>query len=126
MISYVTLGSRDLAAAGRFYTATLAPLDLVPGYADENFASFGPAGKPQLWLCKPYDGRPACVGNGVMVALDAASRAQVDAVHAAALAAGGSCEGAPGLRDYAPNFYACYFRDPDGNKLAVVCRAAEG
>ena len=124
MISYVTLGSQDLAAARAFYTAVLAPLGAGPGYADDSFAGFGPAGKPQLWVCKPYDGQPACVGNGSMVALEASSRAQVDAVHAAALAAGGTSEGAPGLRDYAPNFYACYFRDLDGNKLAVVCRAA--
>ncbi|QPF75249.1 VOC family protein [Roseateles sp. DAIF2] len=126
MISYVTLGSNALPAARAFYTAVLAPLGLVPGYANDHIAGFGPEGKPQLWVCAPYDGNKACIGNGSMLALDATSRAQVDAVHAAALAAGGTSEGAPGLRDYGPNFYACYFRDLDGNKLAVVCRAAEG
>ena len=76
-----------------------------------------------LWVCKPYNGAPASVGNGGMVALWASSWAQVDAFHAAALAHGGTSEGAPGLRLlYNPDFYAAYVRDPDGNKLAVVCR----
>lgn len=62
----------------------------------------------------------------MMVALHAKTRAAVDASHAAALAQGGADEGAPGLRPhYGPNFYAGYFRDPDGNKLAVVCRAPQ-
>jgi len=68
-------------------------------------------------------GAPASVGNGGMVALWASSWAQVDGFHAAALAHGGASEGAPGLRLlYNPDFYAAYVRDPDGNKLAVVCR----
>jgi predicted lactoylglutathione lyase len=58
-----------------------------------------------------------------MPALLAHSRAAVDAFHAAGLAAGGTDEGAPGLRPYAPDFYACYLRDPDGNKLSAVCRS---
>ena len=63
----------------------------------------------------PFDGQPATVGNGVMVALEARDRAQVDRLHAIALAHGGSDEGAPGARG--EGFYAGYFRDPDGNKL---------
>ncbi|OYV33281.1 MAG: lactoylglutathione lyase, partial [Thiomonas sp. 20-64-5] len=78
-----------------------------------------------LWLCKPFNGQPATAGNGSMVALAANSRAQVDAFHDVALVHGGSSEGAPGLRPcYGPDFYAAYVRDPDGNKLAAVCRAA--
>ncbi|MHB1692088.1 MAG: VOC family protein, partial [Thiomonas sp.] len=78
-----------------------------------------------LWLCQPFNGQPASAGNGTMVALAARTRAQVDAFHAAALAQGGTNEGAPGLRPhYGPDFYAAYVRDPDGNKLAAVCRAA--
>ena len=64
-------------------------------------------------------------GNGVTVAFDAPSRAAVDAFHAAALAAGGSDEGPPGIREhYHPNYYGAYVRDPDGNKLCVVCHHA--
>ena len=68
----------------------------------------------------PFDGQPASHGNGTMLALTAQTRAVVDAFHAAALAHGGSDEGAPGLR-YSANFYSCYVRDPDGNKLSAVC-----
>ena len=58
-----------------------------------------------------------------MIALQAASWDAVDAFHAAALACGGRCAGPPGLRaHYNPDFYAAYVRDPDGNKLAAVCR----
>jgi predicted lactoylglutathione lyase len=61
--------------------------------------------------------------NGSMVAFGARSWKEVDDFHAAALARGGSSEGAPGLRpQYNPGFYAAYVRDPDGNKVAAVCR----
>lgn len=135
MFAYICLGSNDLERSGRFYDATLGAL----GYrrcdtSAENQASwqgwigwglYEQAGAVQdaLWVCKPYDGRPASVGNGAMVALRATSWSQVQAFHAAALAHGGTSEGAPGLRlAYNPDFYAAYVRDPDGNKLAVVCR----
>ena len=75
----------------------------------------------RLYINRPYDGQPATVGNGSMPALVAHSRAAVDAFHRAALAHGGRDEGAPGLRPYGPWFYACYVRDPDGNKLSAVC-----
>jgi predicted lactoylglutathione lyase len=76
-----------------------------------------------LWVCKPFDGQPPHPGNGTMAALRAASWAQVRDFHGAALANGGTSEGEPGLRvHYNPDFYAAYVRDPDGNKLAVVCR----
>jgi predicted lactoylglutathione lyase len=83
----------------------------------------GGAQELALWLYKPFDGRAATAGNGTMVALQAHSWRQVDEFHAAALAHGGSSEGAAGLRPhYNPDFYAAYVRDPDGNKLAAVCR----
>ena len=70
-----------------------------------------------LGVTLPFDGEDASVGNGVMVAFSAGSAAAVDQVHAAALAAGGICEGPPGQR--MDNFYGAYFRDLDGNKLCV-------
>ena len=76
-----------------------------------------------LWLCLPFDGRPASAGNGTMVAFSARSWREVEQFHAQALAHGGASEGAPGLRpQYTPDFYAAYVRDPDGNKLSAVCR----
>ena len=75
-------------------------------------------------IAHPFDGGPASAGNGQMVALLAPSRAAVGRCHALALAHGGSCEGAPGLRpEYHADYYGAYFRDPDGNKLCV-CRHA--
>jgi len=67
----------------------------------------------------PYDGKPATIGNGCMVALVVDSTAKVDALHARALALGASDEGAPGPRG--EGFYAGYFRDLDGNKLNFFC-----
>ena len=71
-------------------------------------------------MTKPYDGKPATVGNGMMVALAAKNTDQVDALHAKALELGGADEGAPGPRGDS-GFYAAYFRDLDGNKLSAFC-----
>ncbi|UXH79720.1 VOC family protein [Roseateles amylovorans] len=125
MISYVTLGSNDRVKAKAFYDRVLAPLGLTPGYADDEMVGYGPSGgEVQLWIVQPYNGLDASVGNGVMLGLAASTRAQVDAVHAAALAHGGRDEGQPGPREiYGPNVYVAYFRDLDGNKLSVTCKA---
>lgn len=125
ILLYATLGANDRKAAGQFYDAVLAPLDQSALHVDDDFVGYGSGEGPAwLWICKPYDGQAAHAANGGMLALQAETRAQVDAAHAAALGAGGRDEGAPGLRHYGPNFYAAYFRDLDGNKLAVVCKAA--
>jgi len=133
MFLYVCLGTNDLARATSFYDPVLATLGLsrcdVGG--EENWDGWAGWGAYEdegrhelaLWVCRPFDGRPATSGNGTMVALRAATRSAVDAFHAAALAHGGISEGAPGLRpQYNADFYAAYVRDPDGNKLAAVCR----
>lgn len=133
MYAYVCLGTNDLERALPFYDAVMAALGQVRCDVSDEGGWIGWAGwgsyldhgatELALWLCKPYDGQPASAGNGTMVALRAATWEQVDAFHAAALAHGGSSEGAPGLRmHYQPDFYAAYVRDPDGNKLAAVCR----
>lgn len=131
MFSYVSLGTGNLARAIAFFDAVLGPLGhrRIDGYdTDATSATWGlddPG--PHLWVTLPFDGRPASVGNGTMVSFLAASRAEVDAFHAAALAQGGTDEGKPGLRpDYGPSFYAAYVRDPDGNKLNAVCYRDEG
>ena len=122
MILYMTLGTNDLASACRFYDPVLATLgvaQLRQGKDDYGYGMPGDA-EPGFWIVRPFDGQPATRGNGTMLALTAATRAAVDAFHAAALAHGGSDEGAPGLR-YTAHFYSCYVRDPDGNKLSAVC-----
>lgn len=116
MIGYVTLGTNDFARAARFYDALLGELGAKRAMNMETFISWatGP-GAPMLAIIKPFDQKPATVGNGVMVALAASSKAQVDAIHRKALELGGKDEGAPGPRG--TGFYAGYFRDLDGNKL---------
>jgi catechol 2,3-dioxygenase-like lactoylglutathione lyase family enzyme len=123
MLLYLTIGTNDLAAATRFYDPVMATLGLHRQRTEPDEIGFATLGdtRCRLWITQPYDGKPATVGNGSMPAFDAASRAAVDAFHAAALAAGGTDEGAPGLRPYGPSFYAAYVRDPDGNKLSAVC-----
>jgi catechol 2,3-dioxygenase-like lactoylglutathione lyase family enzyme len=129
MFSYVSLGTRDLSRSIAFYDAVLAPLghlripDYDPGATSAAWGLDDPG--PHLWVTAPFDGNPASVGNGTMVSFLAETRAAVDAFHAAALAHGGTDEGAPGLRpDYGAAFYAAYVRDPDGNKLNAVCYRA--
>lgn len=116
MIGYVTLGTNDLARAARFYDAIGAELGVPRMMEFDEFIAWGkPDGGAGIGLTKPFDGKAATVGNGVMVALQARDREQVQRLYDIALANGGSCEGPPGPRG--DTFYAGYFRDPDGNKL---------
>lgn len=126
MLLYLTFGTNDLSRATAFYTPTLATLGLVPVFANETEVGYAPPGAadPILYVTAPFDGKPATSGNGTMLALTAPSRDAVRAFHTTALASGGSDEGAPGLR-YAENFFSCYVRDPDGNKLSAVCQRPE-
>ena len=119
MISYTTIGTNDLDRARAFYDAALAPLGGRRTLTYERSQYYGsPDRGAMLGVVLPFDGEAATGGNGTMVALAAGSAAVVDQVHAAALAAGGACEGPPGQR--MANFYGAYFRDLDGNKLCVV------
>ena len=117
MIGYVTFGTNDLARAATFYDAIAAEMGSGRMMDFETFIAWGVMGGPAgIAATKPFDGQPATVGNGTMVALEAKDRAQVDRIYEIALANGGSDEGAPGPRGE-DGFYAGYFRDPDGNKL---------
>jgi catechol 2,3-dioxygenase-like lactoylglutathione lyase family enzyme len=133
MLTYVYFGTNNLEQAIAFYNATLKPLGMercVTGDPqwDRIAAGWGlyeDGGVRELafWIGIPFDGKSASVGNGSMVAFSARSWKAVNEFHTAALANGGTCEGPPGLRlHYAPDFYAAYVRDPDGNKIAAVCR----
>jgi catechol 2,3-dioxygenase-like lactoylglutathione lyase family enzyme len=128
MFSHITLGTNDLAAAEGFYVPVLAALGLELLFRVPGGLCFGSDLKgPKLFIGAPFDGASASVGNGTHCALMARDRASVDGFHAAALAAGGSDEGAPGLRPhYHPNYYGAYVRDLDGNKLQAVCHSAAG
>ena len=116
MIGYTTLGTNDFAKAAKFYDALLKEFGAQRAMETDKLILWaaGP-GQPMLSIIKPFDGKNATVGNGVMVALAAKSRAQVDAIYNKAIQLGGTDEGKPG--DRGGNFYAGYFRDLDGNKL---------
>ncbi|THD63384.1 MAG: VOC family protein [Bradyrhizobium sp.] len=116
MIGYVTLGTRDLKKAAAFYDKIAAEMGIGRFMESDDFIAWGSGDGAGLGLTKPFDGKPMSVGNGVMVALAAKDRAEVDRIYKLALSLGGTDEGAPGPRGDG-GFYAAYFRDLDGNKL---------
>jgi catechol 2,3-dioxygenase-like lactoylglutathione lyase family enzyme len=123
MLGYVTIGTRNLEKAVAFYSELLELLDAKEIFNLGRLVMFGQeAGGGMLAVCTPFDGEPASSGNGNMVALNAGSREKVDAIHAKALALGATDEGAVGER--MPGFYAGYFRDADGNKVAAYVMGA--
>ena len=130
MLSHVFIGIRDFERAHRFYKSLMDLLGNEQRFHDaaKGWSGWYSAGKtrPLLVIGRPFDGSPHAPGNGQMVALAAASRAQVHALYDAAMSHGGVCEGPPGLRpQYHADYYGAYFRDTEGNKLCVVCHAPE-
>ena len=117
MIGYVTLGTNDLPRATAFYDALLGELGIkrIMEFGDRGHAWGTGMDKPSLAIMKPFDQKPASVGNGTMVAIAVDSKDKVDRVWRKALELGGKDEGAAGPRG--EGFYAGYFRDLDGNKL---------
>ena len=115
MIGYVTIGVKDMARAGAFYDALLGELGAKRMMDTDRFIAWSSGPGPALSVCTPFDDKPATVGNGVMVAIAAGSREQVDAIYNKAIELGATDEGPPGPRG--EGFYAGYFRDLDGNKL---------
>lgn len=130
MLSHVYVGINNFEEALPFYSAVMAQLGARQRFVDANrpWAAWQPAegARPLFVIGAPYDNQPASCGNGQMLALMASSREMVDRAYAAAREHGGTCEGAPGLRpQYHANYYGAYFRDPEGNKLCVVCHEAQ-
>ena len=121
MIGYVTLGTNDLERAATFYDQLLAEIGGKRFMEEDRFIAWASSpDQPGVALTRPFDGKEATVGNGVMVALAVDNKAKVDTFHKKALELGGTDEGAPGPRGDS-GFYAAYFRDLDGNKLNVFC-----
>jgi catechol 2,3-dioxygenase-like lactoylglutathione lyase family enzyme len=120
MLDHVTLRTPQFERLAAFYEAALAPLGASKMMAFDDAAGFGRDAMPTLWLGASTEGSPR-----THVAITAPSRAAVDAFYAAALAAGATDNGPPGLREYGPNYYAAFVYDPDGNNLEAVCHAAE-
>jgi catechol 2,3-dioxygenase-like lactoylglutathione lyase family enzyme len=119
MIGYATVGTNDLPRATAFYEKVFAPLGVKRAFENERTVAWHTGSGPSFGVIKPFDGKAATVGNGTMIALAVDKPATVDALYRKALELGGRDEGPPGERF--KGFYAAYFRDLDGNKLAVVC-----
>jgi predicted lactoylglutathione lyase len=118
MIGYVTLGTNDMARAAKFYDDLLSVLGAKRATETEKFIAWGnDPNAPMLFVIKPADGNKATIGNGVMVALAAKSKEEVDKVYKKAISLGAKDEGPAGPRG--EGFYAGYFRDADGNKLCA-------
>ena len=130
MFSHVFIGIADFERALNFYQPLMQSLGIEQRFNDPTRPWAGwqssPGPRPLLVIAQPFNGQAPAPGNGSMVALLAASRAQVDRAYELALANGGKCEGPPGLRPhYHEHYYGAYFRDPDGNKLCVACHAPQ-
>lgn len=126
MIDHIGFAVTDIERSRAFYEAALAPLGLslrmtaTPDQTESGGTAigFGKDSRVFFWIADNER-----VGEGTHIALAADSRAEVDAFHRAALAAGGRDHGAPGLRPhYGPNYYAAFVLDPDGLNLEAVCR----
>ncbi|PVM86889.1 VOC family protein [Caulobacter radicis] len=117
-ISYMTVGSNRLEEAKAFYDALLGSIGMKPLFEHPSGGRlYRGKGVGMFGVLGPYDGNPACIGNGMMGGFDFDTREEVDAFHAKAIELGGACEGAPGER--MPKAYFAYFRDLDGNKLCA-------
>jgi len=125
MLDHIGLTVSDFARARAFYDLALAPLGIAAVVnftaeqtGGESHAGYGSEGRAYFWF---GDGKP--LTGRLHVAFAADSRATVDAFYAAATAAGGTDNGAPGLREYyAPNYYGAFVLDPDGHNIEAVCR----
>jgi catechol 2,3-dioxygenase-like lactoylglutathione lyase family enzyme len=128
VIDHTGVNVSDFARSKTFYQQALAPIGYtllveVPAAltGSGDAAGFGEAPKPDFWIGHASPNKPP-----IHVAFRVASRAQVDAFYAAALAAGGTDNGAPGLRPhYHPHYYGAFVRDPDGHNIEAVCHTPE-
>ena len=131
-IGHVSVGVRDMKKAQAFYDSVLGKIGYKPIYpvnVDGVLVAVGygeTPDKPEFWIQLPINRQPASMGNGVHIAFDCATRAQVDAFYVAAIEHQGADEGRPGLRaEYSPDYYGAFVRDPDGNKIEACCHTHE-
>ena len=121
MIDHISIAVRDLKMAEPFYAALLAPLGMTK-LREWPDAAIGFGKKyPEFWINRRADMDRVAADSGVHICLRAPDSGAVDAFHAAALGAGGTSDGAPGLREkYHSSYYAAFIRDPDGNRIEAV------
>lgn len=123
MLDHVTIGVSRMEASKQFYDRALAPLGIKRLFeVGDLYAGYGTDKRPFFWI-----GARDAVLSGAHIAFTAPDRATVDAFHAAALAAGGRDNGAPGPRPhYHANYYGGFILDPDGHNIEAVCHRASG
>ena len=122
IFSFVMVGTNDLEKSSKFYDAVFVHLRLKKVSTAERMISYAHSNDPhevKFYITKPYNKKPATIGNGTMIALLAESKEAVDKFHATALENGAVNEGDPGPRSDG-NYYG-YFRDLDGNKITARC-----
>ncbi len=125
MIGYVTVGTNDMERGAAYYDALFGSIGAGRLMDEERFIVWGVSmNATGFSIIKPYDEKPATVGNGVMVAIAMDSPEKVDAFYKKAIELGGTDEGEPGPRGDS-GFYAGYFRDLDGNKLNAFCMTSK-
>ncbi len=117
MIGYVTIGTNNLDGAVKLFDDLFEIIGVQKLWQHGGMAAWGTS-REDIALCvvRPFNGQPATLGNGNMVALRMKSRSDVDAIHAKCIALGGTNEGKPGPQGN-HDFYGGYFRDLDGNKF---------
>jgi catechol 2,3-dioxygenase-like lactoylglutathione lyase family enzyme len=125
MIDHISVGVSDLERSARFYAAALAPLGLSRLITRPATIGFGKS-YPEFWINFRAGMAPVAPDSGDHVCLRAQTTAEVDAFHAAALAAGGNSESPPSLRPHdRVRYYATFVRDPDGNRIEAVTFPAD-
>jgi catechol 2,3-dioxygenase-like lactoylglutathione lyase family enzyme len=125
MIDHISVGVADLERAARFYEPTLAALGLARLVTRPATIGFG-KNYPEFWINLRAGMKPVAPESGVHICLRAKTIAEVDAFHAAALGAGGTSDGAPGIRPHdRVKYYAAFVIDPDGNRIEAVTFPAE-
>ena len=123
LLDHVSITVPDLARAMPFYRAVMTALGAVEAYERADAIGFGERNRPhddRHTYLSIFESAAASPDPRRHWCFRAASAAQVDAFHAAGLAAGGTSDGAPGPRDYHPQYYAAFLRDPAGNKIEAV------
>jgi catechol 2,3-dioxygenase-like lactoylglutathione lyase family enzyme len=120
VIDHVSVAVRDLAVSTRFYEAVLVKLGMTKLESRPATVGFGKQ-YPEFWINLRGAMHPITAASGAHVCFRARSKDMIDAFHAAALKAGGSDDGAPGLRlQHGEGYYAAFIRDPDGNRIEAV------
>ena len=124
MLDHISITVSDLDAAERFYDAIMQALGVVKVGRRDNWLGYGERARadyPERVYIAIYTGPKPEAGSRRHWCFKAKSRTEVDAFWDAGIAAGGSDDGPPGLRDYHPSYYAAFLRDPDGNRVEAVC-----